>query len=414
MRERPPVRAEVAEQPRPRARRRSRGPRGRRRRHPTGSRANCWVMLAMMSRGVAGRRAGVGPSPATDVLHGVRGGPMLRGRRACGPPVGAPREGAAPRRRRHAARRAPGRDSMKRLLALFTALALLAALPATASAARPTRFTDHVVCRQLRRPAATSGGGFVFFSASASDRVRAGRLRRLLDASAAGSASRTCSATSTSRSTSPGTAASSRARSRCSTATAIPPRRPTFTATLVPIRRPGPVRRRLPRRQPPGTGSTGSASRWTRAAPSPWATPRSRSMRASPTRRPSRSSRRTRARSSGTSRTAASTATCRNAAGDTGFLFVEPRRGEVFVDACASPPTARPRSRASADGALIDGVLDATARDLRLRRPASPTRRGGSIHLEIVGTGEPFSASLKSATSRLRGAAASRSTSRAT
>ena len=70
---------------------------------------------------------------------------------------------------------------MKRLLALLTALALLAAVPATASAARPTRFTDHVVSINCDGMTATSGGGFVFFSASGLRPVRSGRVRRLLD-----------------------------------------------------------------------------------------------------------------------------------------------------------------------------------------------------------------------------------------
>ena len=58
---------------------------------------------------------------------------------------------------------------MKRLLALLTALALLAAVPATASAARPTRFTDHAISINCDGLTATSGGGFVFFAANASE-----------------------------------------------------------------------------------------------------------------------------------------------------------------------------------------------------------------------------------------------------
>jgi len=58
---------------------------------------------------------------------------------------------------------------MQRLLALVTALALLMALPAAASAARPSRVTDHFVGISCDGMTGEIGGGFVFFSASVSD-----------------------------------------------------------------------------------------------------------------------------------------------------------------------------------------------------------------------------------------------------
>ena len=54
---------------------------------------------------------------------------------------------------------------MRRLLAIAAALAILATLPATASAARPTRYTDHTVGINCDGMTATMGGGFVFFGA---------------------------------------------------------------------------------------------------------------------------------------------------------------------------------------------------------------------------------------------------------
>ena len=58
---------------------------------------------------------------------------------------------------------------MKRLLALAAALVLLVALPMSASAARAARFTDHFMGISCDGPESTSGGGFVFFGANASD-----------------------------------------------------------------------------------------------------------------------------------------------------------------------------------------------------------------------------------------------------
>ncbi len=87
---------------------------------------------------------------------------------ACRPPARGPRRGkarAAGAQPRHGRWRVP----MKRLLALAAALVLLVALPMSASAARAARFTDHFVGITCDGPESTSGGGFVFFGANASD-----------------------------------------------------------------------------------------------------------------------------------------------------------------------------------------------------------------------------------------------------
>src|SRR5688572_21206432 len=58
---------------------------------------------------------------------------------------------------------------MQRRLALVTALVLLMVLPAAASAAKATRFTDHTVGISCEDPPALSGGGSVFFGANTSE-----------------------------------------------------------------------------------------------------------------------------------------------------------------------------------------------------------------------------------------------------
>ena len=57
---------------------------------------------------------------------------------------------------------------MKRLLTILASLVLVATLPAGASAARSTRFTDHSVSVFCDGLSAVSGTAFVFFSANVS------------------------------------------------------------------------------------------------------------------------------------------------------------------------------------------------------------------------------------------------------
>ena len=58
---------------------------------------------------------------------------------------------------------------MRRSLAILAGLVLLVGIPATASAGKATKFTDHVVAINCDGMTASSGTGFVFFSANASE-----------------------------------------------------------------------------------------------------------------------------------------------------------------------------------------------------------------------------------------------------
>jgi hypothetical protein len=86
-----------------------------------------------------------------------------------------------------------------------------------------------------------------------------------------------------------------------------------------------------------------------------------------------------------------------NADGDSGFLFANLQEGEVFIDAGAVSADASSDIGAFGEGTLVNGVLDATldAFDFAAEEPVD-----ASIHLEIVGTGDPFEYLIKFATGR--------------
>jgi hypothetical protein len=287
---------------------------------------------------------------------------------------------------------------MKRLLAIATSLAILAALPATATAARPTRFTDHTVGIFCEGLTATSGGGFAFFSATVSDQfgpdafvdfwttseptgnpdlfrdfeqpvdvdwngsVLAGSIPLLdSDGDPAGAA--------------------------------------TFSATLVPSGDPfafddtfrdGNRQHRFTGvsqpMDPTGSllvgGSTFSLDEC--FADETTITVFETNPRSFVTHFSNRD------------------VGCElsNAAGDTGFLFTSLEEGEVFIDAAVFPADGSAGTGAFGSGVLTDGILDATldAFDFETGEPAVG---GASIHLEIVGSGEPFEFVIKNATFRL-------------
>jgi hypothetical protein len=89
-----------------------------------------------------------------------------------------------------------------------------------------------------------------------------------------------------------------------------------------------------------------------------------------------------------------------NANGDSGFLFTSLNEGEVFVDAGAFPADGSPGTGAFGSGTLTGGVLDASLDTFNFET-GEPVAGGASIHLEIVGSGEPFEFLLKNATARL-------------
>ena len=147
------------------------------------------------------------------------------------------------------------------------------------------------------------------------------------------------------------------------------------------IRRSVPVRRRVPRRQPAVTSSAASASRWTRAAP--WSSA-ARHSRSRLLRRGDDRQRLPDEPRSFVSHFSDRGVGCEltNAAGDTGFLFTSLKEGEVFIDA------RHLRRRLHRDRGLRQRHPDrrGARRDLEIYdpRPASPSMRGGTIHLEIV------------------------------
>lgn len=283
---------------------------------------------------------------------------------------------------------------MKRLLALIASLMLVAALPAAASAGKATRFTDHNVSVYCDGIAATSGGGFAFFSASVSDQFgpdgfvdfwatsdTSGQpdLFRDGDQPVVATWNGSVLAGSIPLVDSSGDPAGSA----------------TFSATLVPSGDPFPFDDRFrdgntwhqftgvsQPMDPSGTlsvaGSTFSldACFGDETTVSVFETnPRSFVAHFSD-------------RSVGCELT--------NANGDTGFLFTSLQEGEVFIDSGAFPADGSTAIGAIGSGTLTNGVLDASldTYDFETGEPAGDA----SIHLEIVGSGEPFDYVIKYAT----------------
>ena len=271
---------------------------------------------------------------------------------------------------------------MQRLLALVTALALLMALPAAASAAKATRFTDHgfsISCDG----AAASGGGFVFFAANLSDQFGAGRLRRLLDDLRTRGRTRAWSATASSgRVTWDGSVlAGSIAMVDTSTGDAAAPA--TFSATLTPSGDPFPFVDEFrdgnhqhkfngisQPMDPAGTLVVGTSTFSLDGCFAEESTVTR--LRDEPT--------------SFVTHFSDRSVGCElvNAAGDTGFLFTSLDEGEVFIDAGASPADGSP-----AIGAFGSGILT-TACSTRPSNPTTPrpvsrSRSTATLHLVIVG-----------------------------
>ena len=309
---------------------------------------------------------------------------------------------------------------MQRLLALVTALALLVALPAAASAGegRPgSPITRSASPATAWRP--TSGGGFVFFGANVSDEFGPDGFVDFWSSQRADRRTRRCSATSTQPAdvTWDGSVL----------AGSIPHAR-TATATR-------PARRRSPRPSTPSgdpfpfddefrDGNHQHRFNGVTPADGPERHARRRWLdllarrRASPTRRRSRvfETNPTLVRPA-TSRTAASAATCSNAAGDTGLPVREPRGGRRLhrrrspspadgstehrrASASGDPDRRRPRrdrSRPSTPrpaSPVAGGAID-PPRDRRLRRAVRatiaqerdlPRVRARGVTLDIEGT----------------------------
>jgi hypothetical protein len=288
---------------------------------------------------------------------------------------------------------------MRRLLAILAGLVLLMSLPVTVSAARVTRFTDHFIAISCDGPPVTSGNGFVFFSASISDQfgpdgfvdfwagsspVGAPDLFRDFDQPVTVTWNGSVLAGSIPLVNSSGASAGSATFSAALTPTGDPftfddrfrdgnhwhqftgagqPLDPAATATL--------------------TVGTTTFSLDACFAEDTTVTVFETNPKSFVGHFSSRN------------------VDCQltNANGDTGFLFMNLDEGDVFVDAGAFPGGGPNGTGAVGDGTLSGGVLD-TSLELYDFQTGQPVAGSGSIHLEIVGSGEPFEYTLKYATGR--------------
>ena len=287
---------------------------------------------------------------------------------------------------------------MKRLLALIAALILVAALPAAASAGRATRFTDHSVGIFCEGLTATSGSGFAFLSANVSDQFGSDAfvdffssgepsgqpdLFRDFEQPVVVSWNGSVLAGSIPLLDSSGDPAGSA----------------TFSATLVPSGDPVPFDDRFrdgnrwqqftgvsQPMDPSGTLSVGGS---TFSLDECFADETTVSVFATNPR-------------SFVDHFSSRDVSCEltNTNGDTGFLFTSLEEGEVFIEAGAFPADGSAGTGAFGIGNLANGVLD-TSLDTFDFESGETTAGGGSIHLEVVGSGEPFDYLLKNATFRL-------------
>ena len=286
---------------------------------------------------------------------------------------------------------------MKRFLALLTSLMLVAALPGAVSAGRVTRFTDHNVSINCEGVAATSGGGFAFFSASTSSQFGPDAFVDFWSASGpSGQPDLFRDFDQPVVVTWNGSVLSGSIPLLASNGD--PAGSATFSATLVASGDPFPFDDRFrdgnhwhqftgvsQPMDPSGTLTVGTSTFSLDACFGDETTvsvfetnPRSFVGNFSDRNVDCQLS---------------------NASGDTGFLFMSLADGEVFVDAGAFPGGGIDGIGAVADATLVNGVLDATL-DTYSLQDGEPTDDGGSIHLQIVGTGEPFEFLLKYATGK--------------
>ena len=287
---------------------------------------------------------------------------------------------------------------MKRLLALVTGLALLAALPATASAARPTRFTDHTVGINCDGMAATSGGGFVFFGANVSDEFGPGGFVDFWSTSEpSGPPDLFADFEQPPDVTWNGTVLEGSIPLLDSEGD--PAGVAEFSATLIPAGDPIPFDDTFKdgnRRErftgvtqpmdPSGTLTIGGS---TFSLDECFADETTVSVFAT---NPNSVVRHFSDRSVSCELT--------NAAGETGFLFASLDGTEVFVDAFGTSADGTGSIAGFGFGTLVGNVFDAPLETFD-PETGEPVAGGGSIHVEIVGAGERFEYIIRNATFRL-------------
>lgn len=275
---------------------------------------------------------------------------------------------------------------MQRWLAVLAGLALLLAVPATASAAKASRYTDHFVSISCDGPA-TSGGGFAFFSATVSDQFGPDAfvdfwasgtpdgqpdLFRDFDASPTVTWDGTTLAGSIPLLDANGDPAGSATFSAALTPAGDPytfddrfregNRWVQFTGSGQPL-------------DPSGTLVIGSSTFSLGACYAEEVTVSV--FQTNPKATVNRFSERN---------VACDLATT---AGDTGFLFTSLDENAIFIDAYVTPAGGGPEVAAFGFGTLVGGVLDATL-ELYDPQTGQPVPGTGSIHLVIAGSGEPI------------------------
>lgn len=286
---------------------------------------------------------------------------------------------------------------MRRLLAVIAALAIVAALPAAALARPVSRFTEHTVGIFCEGLSATSGGGFTFFQASVSEEFGSGAFIDYWTTSEpSGAPDLSTDFEQVPDVTWDGTVLAGSIPLR--TADGDPAAPATFSATLAPSGDPvtfeddfrsGNQQVRISGvsqpMDPSGTLVVGDS---TFSLETCFADETTQTVF------------QTNPNSvvfHGSSRDVGCDLS--NVDGDTGFLFATLNEGGVFFDVSAFSADGTTQIGGFGEGVLTDGVLDATF-DVFDFGTGEPVAGGGSLHLEIVGTGEPFDYLLKNATLR--------------
>jgi hypothetical protein len=284
---------------------------------------------------------------------------------------------------------------MKRFLTIVAAMAILVGLPASASARPVTRFTEHTVGIFCEGPEATSGGGFVFFQASVSDEFGSGAFVDYWTTSEpVGAPALTSDFDQSAVVTWDGTVLSGTIPLLDSNGDPADPA--TFSATLTPSGDPftfdddfrnGNQQFRFSGvsqpMDPSGTLTVGDS---TFSLETCFADETTQTVfQTNPNA----------VNFHGSSRDVGCELS--NGDGDAGFLFATLNEGDVFFDVSAASADGSSELGGFGEGVMTDGVLDATFEVFDFQTGES-VPGGGTIHLEIVGTGEPFEYLLKNAT----------------
>jgi hypothetical protein len=288
---------------------------------------------------------------------------------------------------------------MRRLLPILAGLLLVLAIPTATSGAGATKYTDHVISVSCDGMTATSGGGFVFFSANASDHFGPdGFVDFWATSTPSGQPDLTRDFDQTPTVTWNGTTLAGSIP--LVDENGDPAAAATFSATLTPAGDANPFDDRFK-----------DGNHWVRGSGV------SQPMDASGTLRIGSSifslgfcfgdettitvfeNNPKSFVSSFVDRSVGCELT--NGNGDTGFLFTGLDPEGSFVDASASPAGGGHTIQAFGDGQLVNGVLDTTLEAFDTVT-GDPVPAGGSIHLVVAAVGEPFDILLRERTGRLR------------